>query len=251
MFHLFEQLPRDIQREILLSCPNLLTKIICVSKNIHQLVINDVYTLLDVNASGEEMARYLRISPSRFLICKTRNNAYIDIIAIYYNETINEYEGYIETLRPGVNGWYSISSVLPIIRGDRIIVSTKRNHYFNDVDYYDLKSEYEIYSRRVSHMNKNQQYAKLKIRERLIQIYNKYIEDKSMNLVFFLCYLNHNIIIFHNKYRGIDSYPLDDWYNTLCITFDFHDLITSDKLQTIKDYINTKYQILINIIDQL
>ncbi len=258
MFSRFGQLPRDIQREILLHCPNSLPQIVCASKSINHLVGDEIYKLFHIGPTNKEITKYLGFQPTMFYKY-LYNDDNFKIFLMHYNTTLNVYKCFIENAQYTPTGPYiEHQKQLKEARLQNTEITDDRNHERIDVDdkyCYDLKTEYEIYKQRTGYINRDKQYAQSLIRKQLDHIYHKYHKCENINLYFLYYYLNYNKAVFQNLETTVTNYDsryFSSYYSCYdSLQTDSNGTLTLSLVQSIRAVIDNLYLEMVNIVEKL
>ncbi len=252
MFSQFEQLPQEIQLEILLYVPNSLPQIVRVSKSINQLIGNDIYRLFHIGPTRVEILKYLNTRPSMFFQ-SSFNNKTLDLCLMHYNTTMSYYKCYTETAKYEGNSIRHNKNAFGAILDNNKIVSDPDQIEISleDKEWCDLKTEYEIYNQRIHYVKFNKRYAQSRISERLNQMYNKYAKCEDIDLIFLFYYLNHSKAVFLNS--EIEVMHQQSIYLTCYdeLPIDNNGILISPMLPQIKSDVENLYSELLDIIEKL
>lgn len=257
MFSLFGQLPREIQREILLHCPNSLPEIIRVSKDINHLVGDDIYKLFHIGPTKAEVTKYLGTQPSMYFKYLHDNyslTGHFDtkLFLLLSNTTSNNYMCIIENIHNNSTIEHRKQFITVILQNNKILFDRTMERIDVDGEYsYDLKTEYEIYNQRTSFVNIYKQYAQSKIRGKLDQIYDQYQQSENSNLIFLFFYLNHNKAVFQNSETTAINY--NSTYLTCYddLQTDSNGVLTLPVVQSIRANIDNLYLEMLDIVEKL
>lgn len=241
MFSLFEQLPYELQREILLVYPESLPQIIRTNKTIRQLVMSDIFKHYDTQPSEKEIVKYVNSDPKMLLKCD-QSSGFKLFVLDYDNHLCTEERFYSDSINTLLHvKEISIVKFLNGIVTAAVDIGRFNPVNMNSINCADLKKDYTIYTQRTGFMNFNPHYAKLKVTQQLNELYSQ--ADKPIYLLSLMYYLNHTRAIFNNA--SVDITYTSRFY-------DYDQLSPDDsKLQKVKDEIEKLYSELLNAITNL